>query len=513
MLHLQERTRQGASWALLVAIAVPNAVLPQPTLSYRFEAAGRPHSLRIELTLPAPGRREERMLHLPPGPFGPAEELGRQVVISEVQRGSLKPGPTSATRILTGDGSGAPIVIDYELRQAYDGPPADRMRVFWPSIQPEYWYFAATMALVVPDFEQATEIDLFWEVPAGGGGWKMVSSRGVDLACDPGCQLSFRANDDEELRGGPSQAVFFTAGNLLVSHVRMQQAGPLANDLYVSLYGVPDYVTDPGAILESVQAIVSVHQDLWRRPVYERFVVNLITFPNQEANNFGGFNGSQAFSSFVPQRSLPVWEGGLLPAVDRGRLLAHIAHEYGHTWLRPELFDLEPSEQPRLLWFTEGISEFVADQVLLSAGLLDEQAAVDRANEKLRRYFELFRQARNALSEDIVARFWGDYGLQRQPYLRGYLLALNWNARIRAQSGGGSLFLDFVKQLVDEASGAPLSEEALYARSEAFLEGGIRADVQRHWVDGRTISPDPTSFGPCFGLVEKAGIPQFEPVC
>ncbi|MDE0887645.1 MAG: hypothetical protein OSB70_19165 [Myxococcota bacterium] len=121
----------------------------------------------------------------------------------------------------------------------------------------------------------------------------------------------------------------------------------------------------------------------------------------------------------------------MLPHTSWVGLLNHVAHEYGHTWIGPALLDAQSEPPENFGWLLEGATESRADRVLLSAGLIDMPGYAQRFNPKLARYDGPYRSARSANLEAIVAGFWtGDYAIQRQPYLRGNLLAHDWNARI-----------------------------------------------------------------------------------
>ncbi|MEE2776666.1 MAG: hypothetical protein VYE73_07875 [Acidobacteriota bacterium] len=494
---------------LLVLAGVSAAAHAQTTLSYRFSEGPAPNTLWIELRLgPRPGDDPIRLYHLPET-FGPAQTLHQFVEVASITNARATPATEPGQTLLTAKAGSEPIVR-YLLRQAWPGPPTDRMRVFWPHLQKRYWYFTATTALLVPDLTGTTAVEMVWEPPASSTGWKVVSGRGHDLDCGAVCRISFSIDSHADLRGDPDRALFFVAGELDVVHRRIRAAGRYS-DLFVSIHGRPDYAADGPATLSAIETLVTTQQEFWGDPVHDRFLVNMIVFPNLDANNFGGFNGARAFSSLVPKSAVPAPPGSILPRVGWDRLLGHVAHEYAHTWLRPDMLDLGDRDPALAMWLTEGVTEFVSRALLERAGLRDRAGAIEAVNEDLRRYHELFRAARNASASDAIDGFWNDYALQRQPYLRGSLMALNWNARM-VEEGSGTL-LDLARELIKSAAKRPFTEAELYRRAASRVPGGIQGDVERYWVRGQTIPTAASAFGPCYRLVERAGTPQFEPSC
>ncbi|MEE3327063.1 MAG: hypothetical protein VX252_07005, partial [Myxococcota bacterium] len=102
------------------------------------------------------------------------------------------------------------------------------------------------------------------------------------------------------------------------------------------------------------------------------------------------------------------------------------------------------------------------------------------------------------------------YGLQRQPYLRGNLLAHNWNARIIQASNREDNFDSLLKDWVGASRENGIDSHQIEALSRAFLDAGVMGDVRRHWLEGEVIEVDSDALGPCFALQEDEGIRQFQ---
>ena len=485
-----------------------------PAISYRLTAGETPGSIQVVMTL-SPGPQRKVPLRWPPEQFGPFTNLRRGIVLGNIEGGSIEVIEGAETLLLVREDSSKPTRLHYRLEQLYAGAPHDRLRVFWPALQPNYWYFSTTAALLAPVWSDPFRVTLSFEPPRGQLDWKLVSSRGVRDDCGAGCQIEFTGDEGSELQADVGEALMFMFGRVALRHkVLFPEDAERRNDLYVSIYGLPDYAESEEALLEGLEQIVQTHQAYWGDPVHPFFVVNIIGFGNNEPNNFGGFNASQIFNSFVPQSAMDqAWADGdrMLPQTNWVGLLSHVAHEYGHTWIDPALLDVQREPPENFGWLLEGATEYRADRVLLSAGLIDMPGYTQRFNQKLARYDGPYRSARSANLEAIVAGFWtGDYAIQRQPYLRGNLLAHDWNARILQSGDPDANFDALLREWIEQGRRQPLDSAQLDSLSRKYLKDGILADVRRHWFEGATVPLEADALGPCFSLQENDGIRQFK---
>ena len=134
-----------------------------------------------------------------------------------------------------------------------------------------------------------------------------------------------------------------------------------------------------------------------------------------------------------------------------------------------------------------------------------------RFNQKHARYDGPYRSARSANLEAILAGFWtGDYAIQRQPYLRGNLLAHDWNARILQNQNPDANFDELLREWVDQGRRQPLDSAQLDSLSKKYLKEGVLPDIRRHWFEGATVPLEANALGPCFALYEKQGVRQFK---
>jgi predicted metalloprotease with PDZ domain len=107
-------------------------------------------------------------------------------------------------------------------------------------------------------------------------------------------------------------------------------------------------------------------------------------------------------------------------------------------------------ESESLYWFSEGFTDYYTSLLLLRAGLITSDDYVADYNSVLKNYYT--SPFRNHSNKQILIDRLSNYDAQRQPYQRGNLLAHNWNAQIRAVTGGKYSLDDVMRDLFKSAS-------------------------------------------------------------
>ena len=446
-------------------------------------------------------------------------------------------------------GSGGP------LQGGGAGPPADRIKVFSPLFQPDYWSFTSVTGLVVPALPGPARVTVAAEAP--GENWQLVSSRGVDLDCGPGegdarrCQVSFEVADasndlrrwaDTQPGASVGSATIFTFSRKLRVHrfkLPQRTGGPLdtvPNEVVVAVTGETDYATT-AEIHAGIERIVRTSQAYWGGAPHEFFLINVLAFPNRAPNNVGGNGVYRGIHGLIPQKSMkaeyerdPAWgQVRAFPLIDREEVLSFFAHEYSHTWYGADILDVPVWEKdlvqyrispdagagrgaPAML-FTEGPATYLQDVMLLSSGEVDLLEYARRVNAQLNRLYRVHGAQVKAGIKEIGDNF-AVFDYQRQPYLRGAVLFQNWNARIilasRASGGPVHGVDDLLRALVHEAGdttlggeGRRLSLASIQEVSRRFLPEGIVPDAKRYFLTQtpERLAPHPLGLGPCFDLV------------
>jgi len=197
-------------------------------------------------------------------------------------------------------------------------------------------------------------------------------------------------------------------------------------------------------------------------------------------------------------------------------LMALLAHEMIHSWLPRSARLVEPdlpdAPESRTRWFHEGFTEYLSRLTLVEQGLMPKSWMVERTNDDLERLaYQPYRTL--TLDEIEAAGREGKYsGIHhRLHYVRGALLALGWDARIRRASEGERSIVDPLRLVVREAreGGGTIAFPALARIFERF---GVDADggVERHLESGVPLRPEPDAFGPAYELRTRE-VPAFDP--
>jgi len=188
-----------------------------------------------------------------------------------------------------------------------------------------------------------------------------------------------------------------------------------------------------------------------------------------------------------------------------------LTHEIAHNWIPIKLGKLPDERARAVYWFSEGFTEFSARTVMREAGLMSQETFVTKVNEDLQEYY--LSPARNAKVDALIDGFWNNLDLERQHYLRGFFLALGWEAEIRAHSEGASDMGDALRALKAKAEAAEdfptLTPDYLAAHFSEWTGGDVSSDIRRYIDEGETIVPSTDDVGACYEL-EDAPISKYD---
>jgi len=187
-------------------------------------------------------------------------------------------------------------------------------------------------------------------------------------------------------------------------------------------------------------------------------------------------------------------------------LTLFLTHEMTHDWIPnrigqfPRCNDKEENCAAEIYWFSEGFTDYFSLSLLKDNNLMSQSDFMEKTNEILREYY--MSPARNVSNTDIQKGFWANPDIERQPYLRGFLLALNWNQDIIDTTQNQSTMTDALRDLKDKAqqNGNPLPElttEYLTAHFSKWTGRDVAAELKSYIEKGETIIPTPKSLGAC----------------
>ena len=179
-----------------------------------------------------------------------------------------------------------------------------------------------------------------------------------------------------------------------------------------------------------------------------------------------------------------------------------LAHEMMHQWIGTHL---QTSETPETLgyWFTEGFTEYLSLQVLYQYQLINLPTYIDMLNGFIRNYW--LSPHRNLNNRKVAENFWTDAGIQKIPYLRGFLIALSTDQSMRMRS---SLRLQELLQKMLTQSDGMSTNTTISNRALLYnLEKHIDKEHANHLFDvihnGDTIKLDVELLNPCLKIQDK----------
>ena len=173
-----------------------------------------------------------------------------------------------------------------------------------------------------------------------------------------------------------------------------------------------------------------------------------------------------------------------------------VSHELFHAWNARRL---NRTEDERIYWFSEGITEYYATVTLWRSGVWNFAQVLDHFNTLTRTYFG--SPVRNYTADRMVEHRKSDFNAERLPYLQGFLLAAHWNTDGR--------IMDRVLRNLMKTNREPLSNQRIAdaLRSTGLTRAG--GEIERFVVRGETIVLRPRIWGDCAAESELS-VKQFD---
>lgn len=351
-----------------------------------------------------------------------------------------------------------------------------------PIVGRERFHLIGNLGLLIPEHLWASEpigIHVEWK-GFGRAGWTVVSSHSVS-------QGGFLVHMNlEEFRHA-----LFAAGRLRLIR-RLVRGG----EVVVSIQGekwafdAKDFADMAVRVVECERAFFDDHSDPF-------FLINLIPVGRAQAGlrAMSGTGLTGSFALFMaPGLRLQEREAALM-------VLHLLAHELFHHWNGATIV----VDQPELLhyWFSEGFTNHYTRKLLLRGGLIDEEEFLRNLNETLARY--TFSPVRDAPNRRILEGFWRDPDLHDLPYLRGDVVALLVDHRIRTRSKGRRSLDDLMRALLLRArrERRAVDNRELFELIAEYTSAGFAARVREIIVDGEPVQLSPGSYAPCMRLVTE----------
>lgn len=364
---------------------------------------------------------------------------------------------------------GAMLSVRYRVVQYFDGEPAvTGGNEYRPVIQPTYFHVLGNVVFASPDRDGETAATFAMKgLPAE---WTFAS----DLEHDG---LTLDGVVESVAVGGDFRVV--KRGKLRVA---IRGTWKFSDDGFVDL----------------LQPIIASHYRFWG-DAEEPFLVTAIPIKSAPDNiSVGGTGREDAFAFMATTNA----ENQVL-----NRLLAH---EHLHTWIPRRIGGISENDDAVDYWLSEGFTDFYTARLLVRAGIWSVATYAEETNNLLAAYWT--SSAHTEPNSRIVKDFWKDPDVGKLPYQRGQLLAMMWDAKLRAVSGGKRDFDDVMLAMRARVKNAkektPLAS-VLFGEEMKKAGVDVTEDRARFVERGEAVLLPESMFAPC-GKVATVTVPEFD---
>jgi predicted metalloprotease with PDZ domain len=428
----------------------------------------------LRMTLRFTGDDDGRTVVLVPDRWAGQADLARAVQdLRAVSEGATVSG--SGARRIVRHPKGADVELTWRMVRDFEGEVREDERYYRPLVGRDGVHLLGPSAWVLPGLDPDVERPLSLEWRDLPEGWEAADSWGH------GPTRAWTGTLRELARG------LFVAGPIELTVVDVD-----GRPLGVAWSGAAEI--DREQLTADLVATVRAQRAFWRDPGADWFLVSVLGV-GETCCTLGGTGLIGAFAAFLETDG----------SHDRRNVLHVLSHELFHAWNGVAMQPAHPEEQ--MYWFSEGFTEYGSRVAELRAGLVDLDTYAAEINQVLRAYRDSPALGRG--SAWVRRRFWSDREAEKLPYRQGEILALNWQAALRA---GGQSVDDVMRDLLDEGQpiDPPLVDAVVRRRLELSSEGtlvssegldiGAARDIERHARRGEPIDVRADALGPCFAL-------------
>ena len=235
-------------------------------------------------------------------------------------------------------------------------------------------------------------------------------------------------------------------------------------------------------------------------PDAEPFLISLVEVDrNLNGISISGTSLHNSFAMFSSPKAQLMQTDYSEPNTTIGFVLAH---EMMHQWIGT---DLQTNETPEALgyWFTEGFTDYFSLQVLYQYQLITLPTYIEMLNGFLRNYW--LSAHRNLNNNKVAKSFWRDVGIQKIPYLRGFLIALSTDQSMRLRSN--IRLQNLLQKMLDKSDGMAtntgVSNKALLYNLEKHIGKEQVNHLRNVMQNGKTIQLNFNLLNPCLKIQNK----------
>jgi predicted metalloprotease with PDZ domain len=365
--------------------------------------------------------------------------------------------------------SKAVVKIGYDLVKGWTGP-FHHPKEFRAILEPSYFEFNADAALVHPHLSDGQFVDVIFDWQEVSTDWSVATSFGEGDRCQSFSGPWYKVNE-----------AVFAGGDFRIHRFS------LAGQTQVFAFRGKWKFTDM-ELIQVIQKVLSVEKDFWWDNDFPYYLVTLAPFDDLTGST-DGTCFTNAFWMFMPQNETISYT-----------IQYTLTHEIFHTW-NPHKMGIPSSPESPEKWFTEGFTVYYGDVMLVRAGLISLSDYLWRLNSKIASY-EL-STVKNISNSEMVARYDESREVNNLPYVRGPILALWLDARIRADSGGKQSLDTFMLQMTADSASNPdlrLTNQRIFQTTAKFLSPRGQKELLTLMESGKNIPIPPFPQSGCVAL-------------
>ena len=335
-----------------------------------------------------------------------------------------------------------------------------------PVVKQSYFFFFGHCFFIVPKTDDQTMAYISLEWQDFSSDWTLANSFGTH-----------QKKQELIVPLATFQHAVFVGGDF-----QILQCGDSDAPIFVAIRG--DWSFSNERLTHLIQTVIESHREFWNDFDFPYYLITVL--PIGDDHHMGGTGLFNAFSIFIGDLTEENEE-------DWKWLAWLLSHEHFHTWNGIKMMPGPP--EGSLYWFTEGFTEYYAVKLNYRTKLIDFEDYLDHINTILYDYH--VSSVHNATNERIQQDFWNDWDVQRLPYVRGFLFALQWDKKIQEISHGQYNLDDFMLALFKrtQENKLPFSQDLIELVASIFLPFSVvQEDVKRYIVSGETIFPKENDF-------------------
>ncbi len=355
------------------------------------------------------------------------------------------------------------------IQISYRVTSKEKPEVEWyyrPLIEQSYFFFFGHCFFIVPKIDEQIPIQISVDWQEFPKDWALANSFGNQ-----------QKKQELLLPLATFQHAVYAGGDFQILQCGEEQA-----PIFIAIRGEWSFSNEH--LTHLVQTVIESHRKFWNDFDFPYYLITVLS--TGDDHHMGGTGLFNAFSLFIGDFSEENEE-------DWKWLAWLLSHEHFHTWNGIKMMSCPP--EGSLFWFTEGFTEYYAVKLNYRTHLIDTNDYLDHINTIMYDYY--VSSVHNETNERIQQDFWNDWDVQRLPYVRGFLFALQWDKKIQEASQGQYCLDDFMLALFKHTkeNKLPFSQDDIQQVASLFLPlDVVKEDIKKYIVDGETILPKENDF-------------------